>query len=55
MPESPDQYSVWFNSWMALLYGALGVFSIVAVVVTIKGWKEIKVMLQKLKQNNAAQ
>ena len=50
MPEAPDQYTEWFNFWMALLYGGLGVFSIVAVVVTIKGWKEIKVMVNKLKQ-----
>lgn len=35
---------------MALLYAGLGVFSVVAVVVTLRGWQEIKAMLRKLKE-----
>ena len=50
MPDSPNEFSAWFNLWMALLYAGLGVFSIVAVVVTIRGWQEIKTMLRKLKE-----
>lgn len=50
MPDSPDQYSAWFNFWMGLLYAGLGVFSLVAVIVSIKGWHEVKTMLRKLKE-----
>tara|TARA_B100000945_G_scaffold319167_1_gene325783 strand:+ start:1301 stop:1453 length:153 start_codon:yes stop_codon:yes gene_type:complete len=50
MPDTPDQYSTWFNLWMGLLYAALGVFSVIAVIVSIKGWQEIKTMLRKLKE-----
>tara|TARA_B100000676_G_C17700075_1_gene640796 strand:- start:498 stop:650 length:153 start_codon:yes stop_codon:yes gene_type:complete len=50
MPDSPNEFSAWFNFWMALLYAGLGVFSVVAVVVTLRGWQEIKAMLRKLKE-----
>ena len=50
MPEAPDQYTEWFNFWMALLYAGLGVFAVVAVVVSVRGWQEIKTMLRKLKE-----
>ena len=50
MPSTPDQYSVWFHFWMGLLYAGLGIFSIVSIIVSIKGWHEIKIMLRKLKE-----
>ncbi len=50
MPEVTEQYDVWFHFWMALLYAGLGVFFVVAVIVSIKGWQEIKTMLKKLKE-----
>ena len=50
MPDSATEFTAWFNFWMALLYTGLGVFAVVAVVVSVRGWQEIKKMLRKLKE-----
>jgi hypothetical protein len=51
MPNPPEEFHVWFQFWVNLLYVALSLFAVVAIVVTLKGWQEIKVMLVRLKQS----
>jgi len=52
MPEAPEEYHAWFLVWSGLLYGGLSVFTVVAMVVTVKGWHEVKVMLSRLKESS---
>ena len=52
MPNPPEDFHAWFQFWINLVYVALSLFSVVAVVVTIKGWQEIKVMLARLKESS---
>jgi|GEM_PF-907515 len=51
MISPPDEYQAWFTFWVNLLYGSLSLFVLVALVVTVKGWQEIKVMLSRLKED----
>ena len=43
-------YNHWFTFWISILLIALAIFSIMACVVTVKGWFEIKTMLSRLSQ-----
>ncbi len=49
MNNPPEEFQAWFRFWINLLYGSLSLFVLVAMVVTVKGWQEIKVMLSRLK------
>lgn len=53
MPEPPVEFHGWFTFWIYLLYIALGLFSVVALVVTVKGWQEIRIMLSRLHDSSA--
>ena len=44
------EYQHWFTFWISILLIALTIFLIMACVVTVKGWFEIKTMLQRLSQ-----
>ena len=44
------EYHHWFTFWISILLIALTIFSVMACVVTVKGWFEIKTMLQRLSQ-----
>jgi hypothetical protein len=55
MTNPPEEYHAWFAFWINLLYGSLSLFVLVAMVVTVKGWHEIKVMLSRLKADADAQ
>ena len=52
MPNLPEEFHTWFQFWINLVYVALSLFAVVAIVVTLKGWQEIKVMLARLKQSS---
>lgn len=52
MPESTVEFHGWFNFWIGLLYVALGLFSVVALIVTVKGWQEIRIMLSRLRDSS---
>ena len=43
-------YNHWFTFWISILLIALAIFTVMACVVTVKGWFEIKTMLQRLNQ-----
>ena len=47
--DSPEDFHAWFLFWSVLLYGALSLFAVVAVIVTVQGGREIRVMLSRLK------
>lgn len=55
MINPPEEYQAWFTFWVNLLYGSLSLFVLVALVVTVKGWQEIKVMLSRLKEDAGEQ
>jgi len=40
----------WFTFWISILLIALAIFTVMACVVTVKGWFEIKTMLARLSQ-----
>ena len=44
------EFHHWFTFWISILLIALTIFSVMACVVTVKGWFEIKTMLQRLSQ-----
>ena len=44
------EYHHWFTFWISILLIALAIFSVMACVVTVKGWFEIKTMLVRLGQ-----
>ena len=44
------EFHHWFTFWISILFIALTIFSVMACVVTVKGWFEIKTMLQRLSQ-----
>ena len=44
------EFHHWFTFWISILLIALAIFSIMACVVTVKGWFEIKTMLSRLSQ-----
>ena len=44
------EYTHWFTFWISILLLALAIFTVLACVVTVKGWFEIKTMLQRLSQ-----
>ncbi len=44
------EFHHWFTFWISILLIALTIFSVMACVVTVKGWFEIKTMLQRLNQ-----
>ena len=44
------EFHHWFTFWISILLIALTIFLIMACVVTVKGWFEIKTMLQRLSQ-----
>jgi len=44
------EYNHWFTFWISILLIALAIFSVMACVVTVKGWFEIKTMLARLSQ-----
>jgi hypothetical protein len=44
------EYNHWFTFWISILLIALAIFTVMACVVTVKGWFEIKTMLQRLSQ-----
>jgi hypothetical protein len=44
------EYNHWFTFWISILLIALAIFTVMACVVTIKGWFEIKTMLTRLSQ-----
>ena len=44
------EYHHWFTFWISILLIALAIFTVMACVVTVKGWFEIKTMLQRLSQ-----
>jgi hypothetical protein len=44
------EYNHWFTFWISILLIALAIFAVLACVVTVKGWFEIKTMLARLSQ-----
>ena len=44
------EYHHWFTFWISILLIALAIFTVMACVVTVKGWFEIKTMLARLSQ-----
>ena len=44
------EYNHWFTFWISILLIALAIFTVMACVVTVKGWFEIKTMLTRLSQ-----
>ena len=44
------EYHHWFTFWISILLIALAIFLVMSCVVTVKGWFEIKTMLQRLSQ-----
>jgi len=44
------EYHHWFTFWISILLIALAIFTVMACVVTVKGWFEIKTMLLRLSQ-----
>ncbi len=44
------EFHHWFTFWISILLIALTIFSVMACVGTVKGWFEIKTMLQRLSQ-----
>jgi len=44
------EYHHWFTFWISILLIALAIFTVMACVVTVKGWFEIKTMLVRLGQ-----
>ena len=40
--------AVWMTLWTGLLFGCLGVFAVLAVVVTIGGFFDLKAMFKAL-------
>jgi hypothetical protein len=44
------EFHHWFTFWISILLIALTIFSVMACIVTVKGWFEIKTMLQRLSQ-----
>ncbi len=44
------EYHHWFTFWISILLIALAIFTVMACVVTVKGWFEIKTMLVRLSQ-----
>ena len=44
------EYNHWFTFWISILLIALAIFTVMACVVTVKGWFEIKTMLVRLSQ-----
>ena len=44
------EYHHWFTFWISILLIALAIFTVMACVVTVKGWFEIKTMLTRLSQ-----
>jgi hypothetical protein len=47
------EFHHWFTFWISILLIALTIFSVMASVVAVKGWFEIKTMLQRLSQLKA--
>ena len=45
--------SGWINFWGALLFSAMAVFAIMAVVVAIGGFKDIRRMFKSLEEKDA--
>ena len=50
--EKQVQYSHWFTFWISILLIALAIFTIIACIVTVKGWFEMKTMFVRLSQLN---
>ena len=44
------EFHHWFTFWISILLIALAIFTVMACVVTVKGWFEIKTMLSRLSQ-----
>ena len=44
------EFHHWFTFWISILLIALAIFTVMACVVTVKGWFEIKTMLVRLSQ-----
>ncbi len=44
------EYQHWFTFWISIVLIALTIFLVMACVVTVQGWFEIKTMLQRLSQ-----
>ncbi|CAG0966444.1 hypothetical protein PHYC_01010 [Phycisphaerales bacterium] len=38
----------WETVWKFLWYGGLGLFAVLAVVITIRGWKDLKHLLRSV-------
>ncbi len=47
------EFHTWYTFWISILLVALTIFLIMSCVVTVKGWFEIKTMLQRLSQLTA--
>ena len=46
--------SFWVNFWTIIFFGAVAIFAVIAVVVAIGGFKDVKTMLQRLKDDSAS-
>ncbi|MFT7620653.1 MAG: hypothetical protein ACI97A_004311 [Planctomycetota bacterium] len=44
----------WLNFWTIVFFTSIGIFAVVAVVVAIGGFKDVKTMLRRLKDNSSS-
>ncbi|MEC7566167.1 MAG: hypothetical protein VX738_10830 [Planctomycetota bacterium] len=54
MPDQVEYYG-WYYFWVTMLWSTLTIFTIMSVVVTYRGWKEIRIMLSRLSDSQAEQ
>lgn len=43
----------WMNFWTILFFSAMAIFAVIAVVVAIGGFKDVKTMLRRLKDDSS--
>jgi len=44
---------MWQQLWTFLFFGALGIFALMSIWVTIGGYRDIKTLLQRLKDDTS--
>ena len=54
MPDQIEYYG-WYYFWVTLLWSTLTIFTMMSIVVTHRGWKEIRIMLTRLRDTQTEQ